>query len=223
MGSIVKGVASLFGGKKRRREQRAANADLDVKQKKADAFRFKNVYEGLQGPEFGGYDAAQGQAAQLGPAAQAEMAQLENEIQSRQFESEEFYDNSLVGLANEADARMQELEARRISEDWSDERYQNELSEYDQWYLDRTYEIQSDYDGRIREIEFDQRQYENLQTVVETNEIYQEGERGFFGNPIPGSVRQGGFTDDLSDPGNLAMLGIVITVGTTLLQLARGR
>ena len=154
---------------------------------------------------------------------EAEMAQLENEIQSRQFESEEFYDNSLAGLANEADARMQELEARRISEDWSDERYQNELSEYDQWYLDRTYEIQSDYDGRIREIEFDQRQYENLQTVVETNEIYQEGERGFFGNPIPGSVRQGGFTDDLSDPGNLAMLGIVITVGTTLLQLARGR
>ena len=154
---------------------------------------------------------------------EAEMAQLESEIQSRQFESEEFYDNSLAGLANEADARMQELEARRISEDWSDERYQNELSEYDQWYLDRTYEIQSDYDGRIREIEFDQRQYENLQTVVETNEIYQEGERGFFGNPIPGSVRQGGFTDDLSDPGNLAMLGIVITVGTTLLQLARGR
>ena len=154
---------------------------------------------------------------------EAEMAQLENEIQSRQFESEEFYDNSLAGLANEADARMQELEARRISEDWSDERYQNELSEYDQWYLDRTYEIQSDYDGRIREIEFDQRQHENLQTVVETNEIYQEGERGFFGNPIPGSVRQGGFTDDLSDPGNLAMLGIVITVGTTLLQLARGR
>ena len=76
MGSIVKGVASLFGGKKRRREQRAANADLDVKQKKADAFRFKNVYEGLQGPEFGGYDAAQGQATRLGPAAQAEMAQL---------------------------------------------------------------------------------------------------------------------------------------------------
>ena len=38
-----------------------------------------------------------------------------------------------------------------------------------------------------------------------------------------GTVRQGGFTDDLSDPGNLAMIGIIVTVGTTLLQLARGK
>ena len=29
MGSIVKGVASLFGGRKRRREQRAANQEFD--------------------------------------------------------------------------------------------------------------------------------------------------------------------------------------------------
>ena len=75
----------------------------------------------------------------------------------------------------------------------------------------------------MREIDFDQRQYQNFQTVVESNELYQEGERGFFGNPIPGTVRQGGFTDDLSDPGNLAMIGIIVTVGTTLLQLARGK
>ena len=46
-------------------------------------------------------------------------------------------------------------------------------------------EIQSNYDSSMREIEFDQRQYQNFQTVVETNELYQEGERGFFGNPIP--------------------------------------
>lgn len=76
MGSIVKGVASLFGGGKRRREQKRANAGLTKAQAAQDKFRFKNVYEGLQGPEFGGYDAAQGQAAELGPAAQAEMAQL---------------------------------------------------------------------------------------------------------------------------------------------------
>jgi len=76
MGSVVKGVASLFGGGKRRREQKRANAGLTKAQAAQDKFRFKNVYEGLQGPEFGGYDAAQGQAAQLGPAAQAEMAQL---------------------------------------------------------------------------------------------------------------------------------------------------
>ena len=154
---------------------------------------------------------------------EAEMIQLQNEIQSRETDAERFYDDSLAQLTIEANNRAEELENRRIDENWSDERYQQELADYDKWYSDRTYEIQSNYDSRIREIEFDQRQYENLQTVVETNELYQEGERGFFGNPIPGTVRQGGFTDDLSDPGNLAMLGIVITVGTTLLQLARGK
>ena len=154
---------------------------------------------------------------------EAEMMQLENEIQSRQFDADRFYDESLAELEIEADRRLQELESRRIDENWSDERYQQELAEYDKWYLDRTYEIQSNYDSSMREIEFEQRQYKNFQTVVETNELYQEGERGFFGNPIPGTVRQGGFTDDLSDPGNLAMIGIIVTVGTTLLQLARGK
>jgi hypothetical protein len=76
MGSIVKGVASLFGGKARRREQRAANRGLNAAQASQDAFKFSNVYEGLQGPQFGGYQAVQGQAAQLGDPAQAELAQL---------------------------------------------------------------------------------------------------------------------------------------------------
>ena len=154
---------------------------------------------------------------------EAEMMQLENEIKSRQSDADRFYDDSVSELTIEADRRLQELESRRIDENWSDERYQQELAEYDKWYLDRTYEIQSNYDSSMREIEFEQRQYKNFQTVVETNELYQEGERGFFGNPIPGTVRQGGFTDDLSDPGNLAMIGIIVTVGTTLLQLARGK
>ena len=154
---------------------------------------------------------------------EAEMMQLEREIQSRQSDADNFYYDSLDELTIEADMRLQELENRRVDENWSDERYQQELAEYDKWYSDRTYEIQSNYDSSMREIDFDQRQYQNFQTVVESNELYQEGERGFFGNPIPGTVRQGGFTDDLSDPGNLAMIGIIVTVGTTLLQLARGK
>ena len=154
---------------------------------------------------------------------EAEMMQLEREIQSRQSDADNFYNDSLAELTIEADRRLQELENRRVDENWSDERYQQELAEYDKWYSDRTYEIQSNYDSSMREIDFDQRQYRNFQTVVESNELYQEGERGFFGNPIPGTVRQGGFTDDLSDPGNLAMIGIIVTVGTTLLQLARGK
>ena len=90
---------------------------------------------------------------------EAEMMQLENEIQSRQFDADRFYDDSLAELEIEADRRLQELESRRIDENWSDERYQQELAEYDKWYLDRTYEIQSNYDSSMREIEFEQRQY----------------------------------------------------------------
>lgn len=76
MGSIVTGVASLFGGRKRRQEQAAATQNLATKERAQDAFQFSNVYEGLQGPQYGGYDAAMAQAGQLGPAAQAQLGQL---------------------------------------------------------------------------------------------------------------------------------------------------
>lgn len=105
MGSIVKGVASLFGGGKRRREQKAANRGLNTAQAAQDKFRFKNVYEGLQGPEFGGYDAAQGQAAQLGDAAQAEMAQL-GDAQGYTAQGYDAAQTNIAGLQRGADAGL---------------------------------------------------------------------------------------------------------------------
>ena len=78
MGSIVKGVASAFGGKKRRREQRNANAALDAARRNQDSFQMQNVYQGMQGPEIGaaGYDPSMAQVGEIGPAAQAQMAVL---------------------------------------------------------------------------------------------------------------------------------------------------
>jgi len=105
MGSVVKGVASLFGGGKRRREQKRANAGLNKAQAAQDKFRFKNVYEGLQGPQFGGYEAAQGQAAQLGPAAQAEMAQL-GEAQGYDATGYSASQTGVAGLQRGADAGL---------------------------------------------------------------------------------------------------------------------
>lgn len=105
MGSIVKGVASLFGGKARRREQRAANRGLDAAQGAQDKFRFENVYEGLEGPQFGGYQAAQGQAAQLGPAAQAEMAEL-GESQGYTAQGYSAAQTGVAGLQRGADAGL---------------------------------------------------------------------------------------------------------------------
>ena len=154
---------------------------------------------------------------------EAEMMQMQTDLTARQSETDRFYDESVVNLENESSIRLEELEIRRSEQNLSEEEYQEMLSDYDRWYLERQYEIDSEYDQRLRELEFDQRQYQNMQTVIDNNELYQDGERGFFGNPIAGTVRQGGVTDNLSDPGTLAMIGIVVTVGTTFLQLFRGK
>lgn len=108
MGSIVKGVASLFGGRKRRREQRAANRGLDQIQARKDAFKFDNVYEGLSGPEYQGYDAAQGQAAQLDPnlAPQAELAQL-GEAQGYDAQGYTAAQTNVAGLLRGADTGLE--------------------------------------------------------------------------------------------------------------------
>ncbi len=78
MGTIVKGVVSAFGGKKRRREQKQANATYQGALRNQDAFEMKNVMAGMTGPQVQtqGYDAALAQSGQLGPAAGAQMATL---------------------------------------------------------------------------------------------------------------------------------------------------
>ena len=78
MGDIVKGVASLFGGRKRRQEQKRATGAANQAIAKQDAFDFQNVYSGIEGPamESQGYDPSQAQIGQLGPAQQAQLAEL---------------------------------------------------------------------------------------------------------------------------------------------------
>ena len=78
MGDIVKGVASLFGGRKRREEQKTATAGLNAATGRQDAFDLQNVYAGMNAPDISmsGYDPSQAQVGQLGPAQQAQLAQL---------------------------------------------------------------------------------------------------------------------------------------------------
>ena len=81
MGKIIGAVGSLFGGRKRRREQRAANKEY---QQARDNFRNFNVrnfgeeaqFTGLDPASAQGYDATLGQAGTLGPAGQAGLATL---------------------------------------------------------------------------------------------------------------------------------------------------
>ena len=44
MGSIVKGVGSLFGGRARRREQKTANKEFDKSRSNFQNFQFDDVY-----------------------------------------------------------------------------------------------------------------------------------------------------------------------------------
>jgi len=78
MGAIVGGVASLFGGRKRRREQKAANREFGAIKSKLQNFKFQDVGQGLQAQ---GYDATVGQAPTLeslglGAPGQAQLGEL---------------------------------------------------------------------------------------------------------------------------------------------------
>ena len=112
MGDIVKGVASLFGGRKRRREQKAATAGLEAARGREDAFDLQNVYAGMDTPDISmsGYDPSQAQVGQLGAAQQAQLAQL---APSQGYEAQGYtaqgYDprtTSVGGLARGADTGL---------------------------------------------------------------------------------------------------------------------
>lgn len=112
MGDIVKGVASLFGGRKRRQEQKRATGAANQAIARQDAFDFQNVYSGMEGPtiESQGYDPSQAQIGQLGPAQQAQLAQL---AASQGYEAQGYtaqgYDprtTSIGGLARGADTGL---------------------------------------------------------------------------------------------------------------------
>ena len=73
MGAIVKGVGSLFGGRKRRREQKSANEAFQGAEQAVDQFDFQNPLASASANQAG----AQGYSAvQQGPAAQAQLAEL---------------------------------------------------------------------------------------------------------------------------------------------------
>ena len=67
MGSIIKGVASLFGGKKRRKDQKTANRDFKSQLATQNKFQWGNNWENMQGVN---YDTQEGQVGQLGAAGQ---------------------------------------------------------------------------------------------------------------------------------------------------------
>tara|TARA_R110002124_G_scaffold76477_3_gene204938 strand:- start:1561 stop:2907 length:1347 start_codon:yes stop_codon:yes gene_type:complete len=73
-GTIVKGISSLFGGRGRRREQKAANKEFEAAKAGIANFEFKDAYADLSAERLGA--AGQAQAGTLGAAGQAGMGTL---------------------------------------------------------------------------------------------------------------------------------------------------
>ena len=117
MGAIVGGVASLFGGRQRRREQKAANQEFNRARQSIQQYQFKDVGQGLNAT---GYDAATGQAPTLeslglGGAAQAQVGQLgpAQGYESQGYESQGYTSTgfdaaqtNVAGLQRGADAGL---------------------------------------------------------------------------------------------------------------------
>ena len=74
MGSVVKGIGSLFGGRARRREQKGANKEFEAAKAGIANFEFKDAYADLSAERLGA--AGQAQAGTLGAAGQAGMGTL---------------------------------------------------------------------------------------------------------------------------------------------------
>ncbi len=78
MGAVAKGVASLFGGRKRRQTEKDTKRGFEAAERDVENFEFKNALSGLEGRSYdpGTFNAQTAQVGQLGAAAQGQAARL---------------------------------------------------------------------------------------------------------------------------------------------------
>ncbi len=78
MGAVAKGVASLFGGRKRRQTEKDTKRGFEAAERDVEKFEFKNALSGLEGRSYdpGTFNAQSAAVGQLGPAAQGQVARL---------------------------------------------------------------------------------------------------------------------------------------------------
>ena len=112
MGSIVKGVGSLFGGRKRRREEQRTKANFEKAESKVENFDFKNPYANMQGGSYdvGTFESQNRTVDQLGDPRQSGLATLPSaEDYSAQGYTSEGYtagQTSIGGLARGANTGL---------------------------------------------------------------------------------------------------------------------
>jgi len=151
----------------------------------------------------------------------------EQNIQSLKLNTENQYRENIEELEREHQRMLEELNAEQeklILEGKIDEEEATlRRMKMEQLMKRELDEAEQDYNRQQRDIKFKESQLYRLQAQAERDDLYGEGERGFLFNPKAGTLKGAGWEERLRDPGFLAMAGIIVTVGTSLFQMARGR
>ena len=143
---------------------------------------------------------------------------------------EEEIDTSLFDASEQAvldrERQLQELEEERRKLEQESANRQDDLEfqrEMQRLELEAM-RAELELEREKMELEIERQNLENQENMRANNkEFFSEDDRGFFSKPKAGTEKTGGgFEDIASDPTKLAMLGLVVTLGTTLLQMFRG-
>ncbi len=143
---------------------------------------------------------------------------------------EEKIDTSLFDASEQAvrdrERQLQELEEQRRKLDQESANRQDDLEfqrEMQRLELE-SMRAELELERERMELEMERQNLEDQENMrVNNKEYFSEDDRGFFSKPKAGTEKTGGgFQDITSDPTKLAMLGLAVTLGTTLLQMFRG-
>ena len=160
-------------------------------------------------------------------ALKEQIANEEQNIQSLKLNSENQYRENIDDLEREHQRMIEELNAEQekmiLEGKLNEEEAKLRRMEMERLMQRELDEAELDYNRQQRDNQFKENQLNRLQVQAERDDLYAEGERGFLFNPKAGTLKGAGWEERLRDPGFLAMAGIIVTVGTSLFQMTRGK
>ena len=159
-----------------------------------------------------------------------EYSAKQDNLVSERDQIENDYAGRIDDANREYESRLQEIENRRqycMDEGCDQDEIKSIIELETQIELDHQEALsmaESDYNRNYSNWEFEMRNVSNVIEMGQREDLYEDGDRGFFSNPLVGSIKTGesDWEERMRDPGFLAIAGLVVTVGATLLQMFRG-
>ena len=159
-----------------------------------------------------------------------EYSAKQDTLVSRRDQIENDYAAQIDDANRDYENRLQEVENKRqycMDEGCDQDEIKSIIELETQIELDHQEALsmaESDYNRNYSTWEFEMRNVSNVIEMGQREDLYEDGDRGFFANPLVGSIKtgEGGWEERMRDPGFLAIAGLVVTVGATVLQMFRG-